>query len=468
MHEEDRERVAEIVERGIVLNEPYIVEYRIVRADGDVRWLYEQGQAVLDDEGRPRWLDGVILDISERKAVEEEMAHATALLDSIVENIPTMLFLKEAKDLRIVRVNKAFEDVLGLDREEILGKNDADIVHPEIAEGYMRKDQEVLAGGKLVVVGAEPIQTATGEDRTLYTSKVPILDEHGKPLYMLGISEDVTDRQRAEEERERLLRAEQAAHAEAEAARAQLAEQNEQLRQLDRLKDEFVALVSHELRTPLTSILGYVDLMLEEDELPLSDEHQNFLGVVRRNSERLLNLVGDLLFVAQVDAGKLALDTAPVDLIDLARDCVEAIRPRADAKQIELSLEEETPSIVDGDRLRLAQLLDNLVSNAIKFTPDEGRVTVRVAGEGDSVALTVADTGIGISAEDQRRLFERFFRTEGATRLAIQGTGLGLTIAKAIVEAHHGAISVESKEGVGTTFRAEFPRLARPAADLAA
>ena len=235
-------------------------------------------------------------------------------------------------------------------------------------------------------------------------------------------------------------------------------EQNERLRELDRLKDEFVALVSHELRTPLTSILGYLELVLEGEAGEVTEEQVHFLSIIERNSQRLLRLVGDLLFVAQIEAGKLMVERDAVDLLSLARDCIEAARPRATEKQIQLRLDGTEIEGFLGDRVRLAQLLDNLVSNAIKFTAEGGRVDVRLAATDPSaVAIAVSDTGMGIPKEEQGRLFERFFRATGATQKAIQGTGLGLTITKAIAEAHGGSIAVASEEGLGTTFAWSMP-----------
>jgi signal transduction histidine kinase len=243
----------------------------------------------------------------------------------------------------------------------------------------------------------------------------------------------------------------------AEAAQASLAEQNAHLRELDRLKDELVATVSHELRTPLTSILGYLELVREEPD-GLSEEQKSFLEVVERNARRLLNLVSDLLFVARIDAGRLELEATDVELGAIAAECVDAQRVRAEHAGVALSLEiDDDASPIRGDRARLTQLVDNLLSNAIKFTPRGGHVDVRVTGQEETVALEVADTGMGISEDDQKRLYERFFRAKAAGEAAIQGTGLGLTIAKAIVDAHHGTISLESAEGQGTTFRVLLP-----------
>lgn len=236
-----------------------------------------------------------------------------------------------------------------------------------------------------------------------------------------------------------------------------LARQNAELQQLDQLKDSFLASVSHELRTPLTSIRGYLELVLDREAGELNDEQEQFLRVVERNSERLLGLVGDLLFVAQIDAGRLELIVENCDLADMLASAVEGIRPLADSKEIDLAVECDSPVPVSGDPGRLGQLADNLLSNAVKFTPQGGRVRAKVGTDGAAGCFEIADSGIGIPEAEQARLFERFFRASSATERSIQGTGLGLSIAKAIVEAHGGDISLTSIPGKGTTFRVELP-----------
>jgi signal transduction histidine kinase len=274
-------------------------------------------------------------------------------------------------------------------------------------------------------------------------------------LVLLRLVGLVRDLERAGEERGRLYESERAALAEAEAAQRLLVEQNDRLRELDRLKDDFVALVSHELRTPLTSITGYLELVLDDPEL--ADENRRFLDVVDRNADRLLRLVSDLLLVAQIESGKLTLDLDDVDLAALAAESVEVLRPAADARDVRIVLDLADVPALRGDAPRLGQLLDNLVSNAVKFTEDGGRVVVALERSGEDVVLSVSDTGIGIPAAEQRRLFDRFFRASSAQARAIDGTGLGLTIARAIVEAHGGEVGLESVEGEGTTFRVRLP-----------
>jgi signal transduction histidine kinase len=254
---------------------------------------------------------------------------------------------------------------------------------------------------------------------------------------------------------DRLRGAERVARAEAEAVRRQLMAQNEQLREADRLKDEFVALISHDLRTPLTSIMGYLELTLEEGDL--TGELRNYLEIADRNAHRLLRLVNDLLFVAWLEAGELDLHESKLDLAEVVRESVAEAEPRAQANGITLTCRADPVPPVTADRGRILQLIDNLVSNAIKFTPEGGEVHVSVAQANGSVRLEVEDTGIGIAAEEQRRLFERFFRASSAAERQIPGTGLGLYIARAIVDAHGGSISVASEPGRGTSFTIDMP-----------
>jgi PAS domain S-box-containing protein len=224
----------------------------------------------------------------------------------------------------------------------------------------------------------------------------------------------------------------------------------------DRLKDEFFALVSHELRTPLTSIIGYLELVLENSD-QLDPETGRFLQVVDRNSRRLQRLVGDLLFVAQVEAGRLSLDRAQVSVERVLEDCVEAARPRAEENGVVLSASIHEVGSTEGDCDRIGQMLDNIVSNAIKFTPGGGRVDVDLRRRGDRALIEVRDSGVGIPEDEQPQLFQRFFRSSTATERAIPGVGLGLTISRAIAEAHGGTISFTSEEGSGATFTVDLP-----------
>jgi signal transduction histidine kinase len=227
--------------------------------------------------------------------------------------------------------------------------------------------------------------------------------------------------------------------------------------ELIRLRDELVAIVSHELRTPLSSILGYLELISDEGIDNLTLAQRSHLAVVERSADRLNDLVGDLLVVAESDRGPLRLELVDVDIRALSDHAAEAARPAADTREISLRVEHGAGGAVRGDPLRLAQMLDNLVSNAVKFTPEGGRVTIRTATAHGQALFEVSDTGAGVSASERARLFEPFYRSEKAIASAVPGTGLGLTVTKAIVDAHRGRIEVESAPAAGTTVRVRIP-----------
>jgi signal transduction histidine kinase len=204
-------------------------------------------------------------------------------------------------------------------------------------------------------------------------------------------------------------------------------------------------------------VLGYLEAVLDQQGGSLSAEQERLLGIAERNAKRLASLVNDVLTVAQSDAGRLSLEIHPVDLPRLIAECAEGTQPVALERGITLATEACDLPPIAGDRARLAQVLDNLVSNALKFTPPGGRVDIRARASEGWVLLEVADTGVGIPIPEQRRLFTRFYRASSAVAAAVPGTGLGLAITKMIVERHQGSIDVESHEGAGTTFRVWLP-----------
>ena len=224
-----------------------------------------------------------------------------------------------------------------------------------------------------------------------------------------------------------------------------------------KLKDDFVGLISHELRTPLSSIVGYLELMRDDDDEELTETQLQYLGVAERNAHRLLTLVGDLLFTAQVESGKFNLETHVQSMAPIVSAAADSARPAAARAGVNLRVEMVDGGMVRGDSVRLGQACDNLISNAIKFTPSGGTVTVSLNGEARRVVVTVSDTGMGIPESEIDQLFLRFFRASTATLNAVPGVGLGLTITKAIVTAHGGEMSVRSVEGVGTNFSMMLP-----------
>jgi PAS domain S-box-containing protein len=389
--------------------------------------------------------------VIERKRAEEALRDSEKHYRSVIETANDA-FVSIDGDGLVTDWNERAEETFGWSREEVLGRSLLETIIPEADRKGRRKGMKhFLATGESPALSNAVEVEALHRDGHEFPVEVTLWSvQVGQDVHHNAFLRDVSERKRAESERERLLTA-------AQEARNELAAQNERLLELDRLKDEFIALVSHELRTPLTSIRGYTELLIDETAGKLTDDQRQFLAVVDRNSNRLLNLVGDLLFLAQIDAGKLVLDVGALDLASLASEAVETARPTAEDKGVTLTLATGPVPLLAGDRSRIGQLLDNLVSNAVKFTGSGGRVDVRVRSLKKRAVLEVRDSGIGIPAAEQQFLFQRFFRTSTATQQAIQGTGLGLAISKAIVEAHGGEISVESREGMGTTFRVTLP-----------
>ncbi|MFC4058853.1 ATP-binding protein [Planomonospora corallina] len=324
-----------------------------------------------------------------------------------------------------------------------------DHVHPDDRQTFAGMIAEFRAGRP-----AEAEYRITGLDgviRWIWSRGTP-RREDGRTM-VDGISTDITGRREITEEREQLLAAER--------------EQVRRLRDLDRMKDELVALVSHEIRSPIAVIRSYAEMLL--DDPGLDDEQRMFADVIDRRSTHLQHLVDDLLDLARLDTGTIGVDARPLSLNRLVRQAVDDHRAAAEAKRLAVTVRLERHLPVHGDPVRLRQVLDNLLSNAVKYTPEGGSVTV-AAGCGatidvddggecrsGAVTLTVADTGIGIPAEQYERLFDRFFRAANAVEAGIKGTGLGLPITKAIVEAHGGTITASPRDGGGTVFTVHLP-----------
>jgi signal transduction histidine kinase len=320
-----------------------------------------------------------------------------------------------------------------------------------------RTAQELLHGGRATLLIPPPGVPSDGERELRFPVEV-----RGETVAELLAEDEVGRLDRLRDslttvaaqlslalERERLLATER------EAAET-LTEQNERLRELDRMKDRFVSSVSHELRTPLTSMVGYIEILRDGEAGALSEDQAHFLEIVDRNCHRLNDLIDDILLTARMDSGRFSLERQQVDLVELVSDQVESMRATAERGEVELHLTiHERPPPLDADPMRLGQMLDNLLSNAVKFTPAGGRVTVTVGTRGDNAHVEVSDTGVGIPADEMGRLFERFYRASTAT--TVKGTGLGLAITKAIVEAHDGTVAVRSTVGAGTTFTVELP-----------
>jgi signal transduction histidine kinase len=231
------------------------------------------------------------------------------------------------------------------------------------------------------------------------------------------------------------------------------------LEELDRAKDAFISTVSHELRTPLTSIVGYLEMLAEGGLGRLDDGVSRGVAIIERNVERLRDLVEDLLTLSAYDAAQVRLDLQATDLDAVVAECHRALLPAVLAKGLDVVVVSEpglAPALAD--RTQIERVVLNLLSNAIKFSHDGGCVTIALRPEDDAVVIAVSDTGIGIPAEEQERLFSRFFRSTLAVAEEIQGTGLGLTLVQSVVDRHGGTVEIDSVEGEGTTVTVRLPQ----------
>ena len=235
----------------------------------------------------------------------------------------------------------------------------------------------------------------------------------------------------------------------------------ESLQELDRIRTDFVSAVSHELRTPLSSILGYVEMLVEGSGGELMAEQLRVLGVVNRNARRLLALIEDLLTISKVESGTFRLALGPVEVRSLVEGARQAVLPDLVGRRLSLTVDvDQDVGTIVGDATQLDRVMINLLTNAIKFTPDGGRISVAVERQDEMVSIRVQDTGIGIPLDEQPRVFEPFFRSSSAQQLAVPGTGLGLSITKKVIEEHRGQISFASSPGQGTQVIVRLPVVA--------
>jgi len=373
-------------------------------------------------------------DAEERQRLQEETIRSNRFLDSVIENLPIMVFVKDAERLRFVRWNKHAEELVGLSRRDVVGKSDHDFFPVPEADGFVAKDREVLARKLLYDIPEEHIETKTNGSRLLHTRKIPILDERGTPKYLLGISEDITERKQAELE---LTRAKEAAEA------ANVA------------KSQFLANMSHEIRTPMNGVLGMTELLLATT---LDERQRHLATTVQRSARALLDIINDILDFSKMEAGKLRLESIDFSPRTLLQEIVDLVGESAKAKGLLLSLaiHGHVPERLRGDPVRLRQVLLNLVGNAVKFT-QQGSVAIQadLLAEGETqvvVRFAVKDTGIGVPPEAQSQIFDAFAQADGSTTRQFGGTGLGLAIAKRLISLMGGEVGVESRPGCGATF----------------
>jgi PAS domain S-box-containing protein len=404
----------------------------------------------------------VVYDITERKRVEEAAQEAHQRLSFHVENSP-LAVIEWDSDFRVSRWSASAERLFGWTPEEVLGKHVSEwhFVFDEDADAVAQVTQRQRVGAELL--GVLHNRNYTKDGSVLYCEwyNSVLRDERGELVSVLSLVLDVTTRNLAEEERVNLLARER--------------DLRQQAEQADRLKDEFLATLSHELRTPLTSILGWATL-IRNGEVDRAENLDRALEIIERNARSQARLIDDLLDVSRIITGNLQLEVHPLNLAPIVEAAIDALRPAADAKGIQVVTKLDPRScLVSGDANRMRQVIWNLLMNAIKFTPRGGRVSLRLDCLSSSSShspvrhspdqqltsfarLTVSDTGDGITPEFLPYVFHRFRQEEGSISRKAGGLGLGLAVVRHLVELHGGSVSAESPgPGRGSTFIVDLP-----------
>lgn len=369
-----------------------------------------------------------------------ELLWANRFLDSVIENIPHMVFVKDAQDLSYVRINRATEDVFGYSNDELLGKRDHDVFPREQADFFSSKDREVLSGHAMLDIPKETVLTRFKGERILHARKIPLRDAHDRVCYMLGIAEDITGQEERNAEVLRLNAALQQRAAEADSA--------------NRAKSTFLATMSHEIRTPMNGMLGTLELL---GLTRLDAEQRTTLEIVRQSSKFLLRIIDDILDFSKIEAGKLEVRPEVCSIKKMIEEVHSIYGGNASSTGIVIKrrVDPRISPAVRVDPLRLRQILNNFVSNAIKFTA-KGSIKIKAEwieriSDADRVRFSVKDTGIGVSAEDQKRLFEPFTQAAASVARRAGGTGLGLAICRRLSEMMGGTLEMVSEVGKGTT-----------------
>ena len=361
----------------------------------------------------------------------EELRRSREELQAILDNSPALIHVKD-RDGRYTVVNHRWAELAGVTEDHVLGHTDAEVFPPETAAELSRDDRRVLIDGEPQQV--EDIYRLGDEELVFYTYKFPLLDDLGRPYGVCGIAHEITELKRAEEEFRR--------------ARDLAQEAN-------RAKSDFLANMSHEIRTPLNAIIGMTNLALGTE---LTARQRGYLNKAHRSAESLLGIINDILDFSKIEAGKLTMEATELRIEDVLDDLANAIGLKAEERRVELLFDTDPaiPSVLIGDPLRLGQVLINLGNNAVKFT-DHGEIVVKsrlVESDDRQVKLhfAISDTGIGLSAQQQARLFRSFSQADSSTTRRFGGTGLGLAICKRLTEMMQGEIWVESEPGVGSVF----------------
>lgn len=397
------------------------------------------------ESGRP-YFSYLVQDTTEDKKNRERILRQEVFLEAILEHIPDMIFVKEAKELRFVRFNKAGETLLGYDRQDLIGKNDYDFFPKSEADHFTSLDREVFKQKKMLEIHVEPIQTKHQGTRFLHTKKIPLLDDKGNPQYLVGISEDITAKLEAEKNKQIMFQ-EQIARQEAEKSL--------------QAREEFISVASHELKSPISALKLQAEMFRNNIKNHRPDAYSperinKVIDLTEKEVARLDRLVNDMLDASRISSGNLTMAFSEIDLCALVNELVLKMKDFFANSNCEspVLICSEKSIVGRWDAMRIEQVITNLFTNAVRYgkcKPFEVRITKKK----DSVLLMVKDQGMGIAPDNLNKIFDRFERA--IKRNEVSGLGLGLFISKQIVEAHKGKIWAESELGKGSTFYVELP-----------
>jgi PAS domain S-box-containing protein len=436
MPPEDRAAVEEAL--AIAIRTRSAFSYRTRARDPNVasQIVDTQGEVAIGGDGRVTTLLGVCYDVTQQVRAEEARERAQQMYRLMTEEASDIILMYDA-DGRILFASGALERVLGRTVEEIEQRRFLSLVHPEDVGEAMKVTERPPPGE--TKTGCYRIRHADGHYVWIEVTRRAIYDTiTGAHQNLVSVCRDVTARKEQELEA-------RAAQERAEAA--------------NKAKSQFLANMSHELRTPLNAVIGFTDLMRQQMFGALgSERYEEYATLIYDSGQLLLDLISDMLDMAKIEAGKLELNLERVDLTGTIEDCVRLLRVRLENGGLDLSVERPAePVSLVADRRALKQVLLNLMTNAIKFTPAGGEILVTLRTDGERARLSVRDTGIGIPAHELPRLGRPFEQVCGDPMLAKSGTGLGLALVRALVEKHGGQMRIESEEGSGTEVSVDFP-----------
>ncbi|MBY0308020.1 MAG: PAS domain-containing protein [Phycisphaerales bacterium] len=432
---------------------------RIRRPDGSVRWIELTMRVQAWSGSSPARMVGTLTDVTEQREgreaarrASERMDRQRRLYEAILNNTPDLAYIFDL-DHRFIYASEPLLRLWGVTWEQAAGKTCRELGYPEWHAAMHDREIDRVVETRTPLRGEVPF-TGTQGERVYEYILVPVLGDNGSVEAVAGTTRDVTERKEAEAQREALLESERSARAEAERA--------------GRVKDEFLATLSHELRTPLNAVLGWSAILRRTKPTP--EALAQGLSVIDRNARAQSRLISDLLDMSRIVSGKMRLEVRRVDFRGVMEGAVEAVRLSAESKGVMLEIEPAgAPGpgpavVVEGDAARLQQIVWNLVSNAVKFTPRGGRVQAELGVAGGRAELRVTDTGVGIRREFLPHVFERFRQADSSAARTHGGLGLGLSIVKQLTELHGGRAWVESAgEGRGATFTVSLPLAGAPA-----